>query len=183
MRPNSIFLIFMSVMLMGGYASIAASGDAKYQDVNWDALVPEGWNPAKAFKDIKFDKLKDGDPRAMDALERMRDIWDAAPVEMAWNGQRIRINGFAVPLERNRELVTEFLLVPYFGACIHSPPPPANQIIHVFLAKPGKKMQTFDTLSVSGVLEAAHSRAENEMGMGNAGYRMKAEVVAPYTKR
>ncbi len=162
----------------------AAGGSRKgYQEIGWSALIPEGWNPAKAFKEINFDRLKDGDPRAMEVLTQMKGIWDAAPVETAWNGQRIRIAGFAVPLERNREWVTEFLLVPYFGACIHTPPPPANQIIHVFLAKPGRKMQTFDTLWVGGVLETTHSRTENEMGIGNAGYRMKAESVEPYAKR
>lgn len=162
-----------------------AASDAKatYQELKWSALVPEGWNPANSLKGLKFDKLSDADPRAMEALEKMRAAWDAAPVEPAWNGQRVRISGFAVPLERNRDLVTELLLVPYFGACIHSPPPPANQIIHVFLAKPGKKIQTFDPLWVSGVLETAHSRAENEMGIGNAGYRLKAEIVVPYEKR
>lgn len=201
MRLAIFLLLLLAAPMLGGSAYAAgetkkfqvgetlppakAAGDGRkgYQEVKWSALVPKGWNPAKAFKEINFDKLRDGDPRAMEVLERMKDIWDAAPVESAWNGQRIRISGFAVPLERNRELVTEFLLVPYFGACIHTPPPPANQIIHVYLAKPGRKMQTFDTLWVAGVLETTHSRAENEMGIGNAGYRMKAESVEPYAKR
>lgn len=199
MRFSPAFPLFIAALLLGGYASAADTkfkvGDrlpqtgaapgskAAYQEVKWNALIPEGWNPVKALSGLKFDKLSDADPRAMEALDKMRAAWDAAPVEPAWNGQRIRIAGFAVPLERNRDQVTEFLLVPYFGACIHSPPPPANQIIHVFLAKPGRKMQTFDALWVSGVLEIAHSRAENEMGIGNAGYRMKAESVAPYEKR
>lgn len=154
-----------------------------YQEIKWSALVPEGWNPAKAFKDINFDKLKDGDPRATEILTRLKDMWDAAPPETAWNGRRVRIAGFAVPLEWERDLVTEFLLVPYFGACIHTPPPPANQIIHVYLAKPGRKIQTFDTVWVNGAMEIAISRAANEMGLGNAGYRMKADAVEPYAKR
>jgi hypothetical protein len=201
MRSFPIFLLFVAALLTGGYGP-ASAGDAKfkvgerlpqsgaapdsktaYQEVKWDALVPEGWNPAKSLRGLKFDKLSDADPSAMEALDKMREAWDAAPVEPSWNGQRIHIAGFAVPLERNRDQVTEFLLVPYFGACIHVPPPPANQIIHVFLAKPGKKMQTFDALWVSGTLETANSRAENEMGMGNAGYRMRAEIVEPYKKR
>ncbi|RKF13278.1 DUF3299 domain-containing protein [Alginatibacterium sediminis] len=46
-------------------------------------------------------------------------------------GKDIRIPGFVVPLETKGELITEFLLVPYMGACIHYPPPPANQIVYV----------------------------------------------------
>jgi uncharacterized protein len=199
MRSFSLSLLFIAALLAGGTASAAETtfkvGDrlpqsgavpgakTAYQEIKWDALVPEGWNPAQSLKGLKFDKLSDADPSAMDALDKMREAWDSAPVEPSWNKRRIRIAGFAVPLERNRDKVTEFLLVPYFGACIHTPPPPANQIIHVYLAKPGMKIQTFDTLWVSGTLETANSKAENEMGMGNAGYRMKAEIAEPYKKR
>lgn len=199
MRTSPVILLFIAALLTGGYTTAGeakfkigeqlpqtgAASDSKsaYQETKWSALVPAEWNPAKSFKNLKFDKLSDADPSAMEALEKMREVWDAAPVEPALNGRRIRIAGFAVPLEHSRDKVTEFLLVPYFGACIHTPPPPANQIIHVFLAKPGKKIQTFDSLWVNGTLETAHSKAENEMGIGNAGYRLKAEVVEPYTKR
>jgi hypothetical protein len=48
------------------------------------------------------------------------------------DGQNIRLPGYIVPLEVSEEgRTTEFLLVPYFGACIHVPPPPSNQIVHV----------------------------------------------------
>lgn len=49
-----------------------------------------------------------------------------------FDGANIRIAGYIVPLEFDDEfIVTEFFLVPYYGACIHVPPPPPNQIIHV----------------------------------------------------
>ena len=47
------------------------------------------------------------------------------------NGKEIKIPGYLLPLEYDEEKVIEFLLVPYVGACIHSPPPPPNQIVHV----------------------------------------------------
>jgi len=47
------------------------------------------------------------------------------------NGSEVKIPGFVIPLEGDANTVTEFLLVPYFGACIHVPPPPPNQIIYV----------------------------------------------------
>lgn len=40
------------------------------------------------------------------------------------DNQDVRIPGFVVPLEGDAKKITAFLLVPYFGACIHVPPPP-----------------------------------------------------------
>jgi hypothetical protein len=99
-----------------------------------------------------------------------------APAEHALNGKKGRIAGFALPLERQGDKVTEFLIVPYFGACIHTPPPPANQIIHAKSAKPlaGVKMMvplwTYGTLTVQ--------RGETTWGV--AGYQFKVDKIAPY---
>lgn len=60
----------------------------------------------------------------------------AAPVA-SLDGETVRLPGFIVPLESDEGgLISEFLLVPYFGACIHLPPPPPNQIVYVTLEKP-----------------------------------------------
>jgi hypothetical protein len=131
-----------------------------------------------AFKGLDLARLKDSDPKAQEALEKMRSAWDQAPVETALNGQRVRIAGFVVPLERKGEQILEFLLVPYFGACIHVPPPPANQIIHVIPEKPVTGMRTMDAMWVSGTLKLDRS----ETGMGVSGYRLRGEALAPYTR-
>ena len=47
------------------------------------------------------------------------------------DGMSVKIPGYLLPLEFEDEKVMEFLLVPYVGACIHTPPPPPNQIVHV----------------------------------------------------
>jgi hypothetical protein len=160
-----------------------ADAEKKYQQVGWDALVPEGWDPMQAFKSMDLSRLNDSDPRAMDALEQLRRAWDTAPVEQGWNGRGIRIAGFVVPLERTQNRVTEFLLVPYFGACIHVPPPPANQIIHVTMEKP-VTMSTMDAVWVTGTLRTTRTAAEkakdDRTGMGSAGYRMVGVQITPY---
>ncbi len=51
------------------------------------------------------------------------------------DGTKVRMPGYMLPLEFDDTRITEFLLVPYFGACIHYPPPPSNQIVHVKLDK------------------------------------------------
>lgn len=142
----------------------------------WDDLVPRNWDPMKDFKSLNLGLLGDGDPRAKAALDRLKRAWDSAPTEAAMDNQRIRIAGFVVPLEGEGNQLKEFLLVPYFGACIHVPPPPANQIIHVSSAKSIKGVRAMDALWVSGRLHTVIS----DTAMGTSGYRMEADVVAPY---
>jgi hypothetical protein len=154
----------------------APANPAGFKDLDWDALVPKNWDPAQLMKGLDLAQMSDGDPRAMEALDRMRKAWAEAPIEPSLNGARIRIPGFIVPLDTERGQVKEFLLVPYFGACIHSPPPPANQIIHGFAAKPLKDVQMMSAVWISGTVETARSETE----FGSSGYRMKAETVAPY---
>lgn len=154
-----------------------------FEEVSWFALVPKGWDPMKMFNG-SMDKFNDADPRAMDALQKLREAWDNAPTEPTMQGARIRIPGFIIPLEIEHDQVKEFLLVPYFGACIHTPPPPANQIIHVFADKPLKDIRTIDAVWVSGTLEVARSRTMDNTKdiVGSVGYQMKAEIVIPYKK-
>jgi hypothetical protein len=146
-----------------------------YPDMKWEELVPKGWDPTREFKSLDLNKLQDGDPRAMEALEKMKAQYDNAPTEPTLAGKKLRLPGFAIPLERKGELTTEFLLVPYFGACIHTPPPPANQIIHAIIAKP-VKMRSMDAVWVSGTLSV--QRADTPWG--KAGYRMTVIKVTPY---
>jgi hypothetical protein len=148
-----------------------------YQEITWDALVPKGWDPTQDLKALlDSGKLQDSDPRAMEALEKMKALWDSAPTEPSLAGARIRLPGFAIPLEVKGDKVTEFLLVPYFGACIHSPPPPANQIIHAVSARPLKGMRSMDALWVSGTVSL--KRADTPWG--KAGYRLAVDKIAPY---
>jgi len=156
--------------------SSASGSAAAYKEKNWDDLMPRNWDPMASLKGLKLENLKDSDPRAMEALEKMREAWSNAPVEPALNGERIRIPGFVIPLEKSGNKVKEFLLVPYFGACIHTPPPPPNQIIHVRAARPVAGMRTMDTMWVSGIMQVRSVESE----FGQAGYQLKAEHVTPY---
>ncbi|MCK6406013.1 MAG: DUF3299 domain-containing protein [Rhodocyclaceae bacterium] len=148
----------------------------KYEEIKWELLVPKGWDPAREFRGLDLSKLDDADPRAAEALQKLRETWDNAPTEAALDGRRIRLPGFIIPLERKGEQVVEFLLVPYFGACIHTPPPPANQIIHAVSSKPVGKMRTMDTVWVTGTLGIKRS----ETSWGHAGYRLTVDKVWPY---
>ncbi len=149
---------------------------APYKTITWDELVPKDWDPMKEFKGMDFGLLQDGDPRANDMMRKLRAVWDNAPVNPQVVGQAVRIPGFVVPLEESKEGLKEFLLVPYFGACIHSPPPPANQIIHVLPKSPAKDVKSMDAVWISGTL----ATLKTDSYMGASSYRIEALAVEPY---
>ena len=147
-----------------------------YQTITWDSLVPKDWDPMKDFKAQDLGLLQDGDPRAAALLRRMREAWDNAPTNPAMVGQAVRIPGFVVPLEETKDGLKEFLLVPYFGACIHTPPPPANQIIHVLPHSAAKGVRSMDPVWITGTLATVRT----DSYMGAASYRVEATSVEPY---
>lgn len=154
----------------------AKAAKGGFQEISWDDLMPKDWDPMAAFKGLDLGKLQDSDPRAIEALAKARAEWDKAPVEPGLNGRRVRLPGFVVPLERQGDLVSEFLLVPYFGACVHVPPPPSNQVVHVVLKQPVKGMRSMETFWVNGTL----TLQGGDSGLGIYAYRIAAERVEPY---
>lgn len=155
------------------------ANSAGYTEIRWDDLVPKGWDPTQLLKDKgggNLAALQDGDPRANALLQQMRELWDNAPTEPELNNTRIKLPGYLVPLEEVAAGHTEFLLVPYFGACIHTPPPPANQIVLVVPAKPAGGFRSMDTVWVSGVLKTTRTNSP----MGSTGYRLESALVERY---
>jgi hypothetical protein len=105
------------------------------------------------------------------------------------NGQRVRIPGYLLPLEMSGTKVTEFLLVPYIGACIHVPPPPPNQIIHVKIAQKGgySTKKLYEPIWVTGVISAKSTVKDLYLVDGSAGinigYSMQADRIEPYKEQ
>lgn len=151
-----------------------------FRSVTWDDLIPPDWLPEELFSDLfdddEFAELDDYDPRAVELMEKILALWSEAPVVERLDGQRLRIPGFVVPLEGDGEYIYEFLLVPYFGACIHVPPPPANQLIHVMPDKPIPARWNMLPVWVNGVIMV--SRFDSDMG--SAGYQMRGMQVEEY---
>ena len=106
----------------------------------------------------------------------------------ALNGQQVRIPGYFLPLELSDTKVTEFLLVPSIGACIHVPPPPPNQIVHVrTLQKKGYSSKSlYEPVWVTGVITAKAMVKDLYLADGSAGvnigYTMQAKRIEPYKK-
>ncbi|MDQ7988258.1 MAG: DUF3299 domain-containing protein [Candidatus Dactylopiibacterium sp.] len=155
----------------------AAQGSprAAYADIDFYALSPPGWNPMAGFNKEALASMRDNDPRAAGVLAKMREAWDKAPVMPALDRKRVRIAGFLVPLDADGDTMREFLLVPYFGACIHVPPPPPNQVIHVIMDKPFKA-RMMEPFWISGEMRIA--RSDNPLGA--AAYRLQGQRAEPY---
>ncbi len=101
-----------------------------------------------------------------DMAERQMKGFAAIP---DFDNQRVKLAGYFVPLEQDDSgQITDILFVPYFGACIHVPPPPANQIIYAKLRAPQSDVNMFEAYWLEGVLLAKTNQSE----LAEAGYTM-----------
>ncbi len=150
------------------------------RELKWEDLMPKDWNPKavleKALDGKEASELMDSAPEAQRLLIEYMTAMSAAPVIPELDGQQVQLAGYVVPLEFGGSEVTEFLLVPYFGACIHVPPPPANQIVYVKTENAYPITGLFDAVKVSGTLKAKVYRNL----LGDAGYSMEVDKVEPH---
>ena len=154
------------------------------------ASKEESSDPTKAYYDEALAELKaeDIDVDGLLAIreeitEKRRARGQKANAEL--NGKNIRIPGYLLPLEFEDKKVVEFLLVPWVGACIHTPPPPANQIVHVKLNKGfdiGDSIYT--PVWVNGVMKTEKNNPELSFVDGkqniDVSYVMQADAIELY---
>ena len=151
--------------------------DTDAREIEWNALIPEDWQPEVLMGDYDADNLSDDDPRAQQLLNKLKTLWNEAPVVPTLEGRRVKLPGFVVPLELDANKIDQFLLVPYYGACIHVPPPPANQTVHVVTHKDETfEGRLFDVVWVTGTMRLERLSSD----LAEAGYRLEEARVAPY---
>ena len=120
------------------------------------------------------DNYNGNDPTA----QAWQQILQSAKVKPEFNNVKVRIPGFIVPLEfDDKQNVTSFFLVPYFGACIHVPPPPPNQIIYVTGASNLRADMIYSPFWISGTITTDSVSHD----LANAAYSIKADKVEEYT--
>lgn len=157
--------------------------------LEWDALIPQSdlealMTPPDYITNIEDGSLEDNLERQIaDAFDPANDPYQQALVStkvMAdLDGQWIKIPGFIVPIEsEENEKVTEFFIVPYFGACLHLPPPPPNQIIYASYPQGIELTSLYDAFWISGKLNTEVMTNE----VAQAAYTMRAVKVEPYNK-
>lgn len=170
---QALAAIFLMLTLAGAYAA------EEPRELNWDELMPADWRPFDPYRDLdesQLDQLYEGSPLEQKLMQEYIEAKSSAPVVHELNGKRVKIPGYVVPLDFSGTALSEFILVPYFGACIHVPPPPSNQIVYVKTEDPFKAKRMFVPVWVTGTMSTdAHLN-----DVGDAGYTIDASNIELY---
>lgn len=137
--------------------------------LQWSELIPPGAPAAPEPIPLHQEDDESGPPA--------RQLITDAPVDTTLNGEEIKLPGYIVPLDIDASgKTTAFFLVPYYGACIHVPPPPSNQIIYV----ESDKGVAIDELYQPYWIEGPLAVQPFDGGMARTGYRLRAKRIYPY---
>lgn len=178
-------VLLLCLLASSGQGVIAAD----YQPVEWPDLIPEG--DLKALQSPPDRIMISEEGGLADAIssklaleldpERELSPYEKAltssKVKSEYNNKKIRMPGFIVPLEFNeQQRVTEFFLVPFFGACMHLPPPPPNQIVYGKMEQGVELYSLMDAFWIEGTLSTQSVTNET----ATAAYSMAVDNVTPY---
>jgi hypothetical protein len=123
-----------------------------------------------------IENLVHGSDEYNELVDKLKALQDNAPMTKEYDGIPVKIPGFIVPLDLDSDKVRNFLLVPYYGACIHTPPPPPNQIIYVTLEEGFKLENSYEPIFVNGLMMVETQDSE----FGTAGYTVYGHKIEPY---
>lgn len=201
-RLMSRILILLALGASVAAAWVAPVTAAAPRELKWGDLVPRSAQEAKRKLKTFFGPRNAGSGAnsvyidSYDVKTRPEDVEGAPPPripEAKWmshptrpanssvppeirtelDGETVKIGGYVVPLDFNATKVTEFLLVPFVGACIHVPPPPANQIIYVKAEDGFEVRGEFDPVYVTGTISAKITPT----GLAETGYMIDSATV------
>lgn len=150
-------------------------------EITWEGLVPAGYspptNPLDGMTQEQLNTLLDGSDASNREMAEIEEIMSFAPVVPDLDGKRIKLAGYVVPLDFDGQTrLEEFLLVPYYGACIHTPPPPANQVVHASARNAVTVEDPYLPVWAIGTLQTRTTVSD----LAEAGYRLNVEKVVPY---
>ena len=138
-----------------------------YIDLEWADLLPEGQVaiPPSIQELIQHD-----------GPDLSRQQPPSKGVRTDWNGEIVRLPGFMVPIDYSGTGVTAFILVPFVGACVHVPPPPANQLVFVTTEKPYESTGLFEAVNVVGMFGTASLSTQ----LAEIAYALSADHIEPF---
>ena len=148
-------------------AAVSAFGKMDLTAVAWQNLMPPDYEGSYQ----EFPWMIEGD-----SVAAMEQTLEETPLVESLNGTEVKVSGYVVPLEMDEEKISEFLLVPFLGACTHVPPPPANQIVYVKPKYPLLSEEAQDVVSVAGTLSTEGKTSD----FGAAGYEMTDALLIAF---
>ncbi|SBO09932.1 hypothetical protein VME0621_02035 [Vibrio mediterranei] len=147
--PKLVGILLLTISMLTPHMALAQD-ESDLLKLDWIDLIPEK-------ERNQFDAM------GMPAIDHSGGVMEQSKlgsVRQELNGSMVKIPGFVIPLEGDEDMVTEFLLVPYFGACIHVPPPPPNQIIYVKFKEGAPVHRLWDVIYVVGTLKTETINSE-----------------------
>lgn len=171
---------------------LAAAEKPTYELIEWTDLMPQEdldalLNPPEYLNNIAdgsaADTLGSSENQALanqQAGDRYQQALVSTRVRPEFAQRKIKIPGYVVPLVFDNDMVvTEFFLVPFFGACIHVPPPPPNQMIYIAYPK-GLTLESLQApFYVEGTVKLQNFSSTD---MGSAAYSLDVAKIYPYTE-
>lgn len=153
---------------LAGLSFPRALSAAETRELMWEDLIPPGVPYAEII----------GEGDLNEETDSWRPIFDenATKLNAALHGAYVRLPGFIIPIEQSSDGVTEFVLVPYVGACIHTPPPPPNQLVLVRAIDPWPGDNLWDPVWVEGRMSTQLMTTE----VAETGYALTAEKIEVY---
>lgn len=150
-------------------AALPRSGFARTaREIEWQDLIPAGVPYAKIVGEGEMDAIADTWLPEFDE--------NATKLNKKLDGAYIKMPGYMLPIDLTTKGVTSFLMVPYAGACVHTPPPPANQLVYVETKKPWPSERLWDAVWVTGKLR--HELQSTTLA--DIGYAMTADLIETY---
>ena len=181
MKRRVFTLTALGAVTTGAAAWVALKGSGLAREreptqIAWLQLAPQDGSLQRYFGSFNRQEVTDwaeDDPRAQAILSRLKILSRQMPTLSDWNGREVAIPGFAVLYGDDKLLLDRFFFAPYQGACVHVPPPPGNQLIHVHMAKPIPLLHAAYPLLMRGRLQVQdtdHPVAFSRYALVNAYY-------------
>ena len=138
------------------------------REIEWLDLLPRGVPYPEIIAEGEMDIVADTWVPVYDEHARLFNT--------DLEGAFVRMPGYVIPLELDARGVKEFLLVPYVGACVHVPPPPANQLVYVEAREAWPYADLWLAVWVTGTLRTQLQSTT----LGDIGYALDATEVELY---
>ena len=156
-------LVRLVTLALAG-AALAAPAAAQARP----SAIPPAATPAGAFTSVDWRLLAGLDYETGKSTDTLKKL----------DGKHVRVPGFIVPLDDADQEGAEFLLVPYYGACVHTPPPPPNQMAFVrMVGNKSVKLGLFDAIWLEGTLRIVNY----DSPYGQVGFTIEGQSLKPYT--
>lgn len=156
------------MLFSGALATPKTALAATPKEITWDDLLPVGVPYSEIIGEGELDEVND----------TWNPIYDenATKLNESLDGSYIKMPGFIIPFDIGVKGVTEFMLVPYTGACIHMPPPPANQLVMVNAKTPWRSDDLWNPVWVIGMMRMQLQTTD----LGQTGYAIVADQMEVY---